>query len=218
MSRFLRTTPPTSPALWAAAIAILGLGAGLAPVLGAEQLWTVDSATTKVTFRLGATGHDVDGTFAKPSGALQFDPEAGTVSGTITLDLRGADTGNTKRDKQMHQDVLETEKFPVATFTAKALKGKLAASGTSEITLVGELNLHGADHPVEIPAKVTIDGGQLSVDAGFAVPFVEWGLKDPSWFVLRVDKAVQVKINGAGALTAAAPAAPPAAAAAAAGR
>lgn len=184
----------------AAAGLLLGVSL-LTPALAGAQSWTVDAAKTKVTFELGATGHDVEGTFASPSGALEFDRETGTVGGTITLDLRGAATGNGSRDKTMHKDVLESAKYPLATFTAQKLKGTLAASGTSDVTLVGVLNLHGGDHPIEIPAKVTLDGERLSVDGGFDVPFVDWGLKDPSWFVLRVEKQVKVHIKGEGALT-----------------
>ncbi len=187
-------------ALLAAAVLCIGIAAAPA-ALAAGELWTLDPAKTKVTFALGATGHDVEGTFASPSGALEFDRAAGTVSGTITLDLRDAETGNGSRNKTMHKDVLESEKYPVATFTARKLEGTLAPSGTSDVTLVGVLNLHGGDHPVEIPAKVTIDGDRLVVDGSLAIPFVDWGLKDPSWFVLRVDKQVKVTIKGEGALT-----------------
>ena len=39
-----------------------------------------------------------------------------------------------------------------------------------------------------------IDDDRIRVKSEFTVPYVEWGLKDPSVFVLRVAKEVQVRI------------------------
>lgn len=176
--------------------------------LAGEEVFTVDSAKSAVTFFLGATGHDVEGTLAAPSGAIRFDPATGTASGEIQIDLHGGKTGNEKRDKTMHTEVLETEKFPLATLHARQLKGTLAPSGTSEVTLEGTLDIHGLEHPVAIPAKVTLADGRMTVDGTFEIPFIEWGMHDPSWFVLRVDKKVKVHIQAAGPVATAVASAP----------
>ena len=47
-------------------------------------------------------------------------------------------------------------------------------------------------------------GAETRLDASgtFSVPYVEWGMKDPSKAFLRVGKAVDVTIDAKGALTA----------------
>lgn len=172
------------------------------PALAADEVFTIDPAHAKVAFHLAATGHDVDGTFAAPSGAIHFDRSAGTAAGEVRLDLHGGQSGNAKRDRQMHRDVLETEKYPIASFRPQKLRGTLAASGTSEIVLEGTMSLHGADHPMALPAKVTIEAGRMTVVSDFDVPFIDWGLDDPSWFVLLVAKNVKVHLEVEGTLTA----------------
>ena len=169
----------------------------------AEQTLTLDAAHSTVEILLGATGHDVEGMFALRDGTLRFDSATGAASGEVNVDLASGKTGNGSRDNTVKEDVLETARFPVATLRATHLAGILAAIGSSDVTLEGTLSLHGAEHPVRIPAHVTIDGAHFSATAEIPVPFVSWGMKDPSLFVLRVDKTVQVKLVVAGQLAAA---------------
>ena len=44
--------------------------------------------------------------------------------------------------------------------------------------------LHGTSHELTIPMQVHIDGANRTVKTHFAVPDVQWGLKDPSVFIL----------------------------------
>ena len=45
-----------------------------------------------------------------------------------------------------------------------------------------------------------IAGDDLRVQASYGIPYVEWGLKDPSVFLLRVKKRVDVTIDLVGRL------------------
>ena len=171
-----------------------------APLAAAERVLTLDPARTKVTFRLKATAHTVEGTFALRKAEIRFDPAGGPASGEIEVELAGGQTGNAKRDRKMHAQVLETETWPVAVFHPQRLEGQVAEHGTSDVVLAGTLSFHGADHPLKLPAHVTPDGSHASVDLEFSIPYVEWGLNDPSVFVLRVAKTVDVHVAADGEL------------------
>jgi hypothetical protein len=54
---------------------------------------------------------------------------------------------------------------------------------------------------LSVPVKVS--GSALNATLHFAVPYVDWGLKDPSNFVLRVSKEVEIDIFASGRYTAA---------------
>jgi polyisoprenoid-binding protein YceI len=169
--------------------------------LRAEQrVLVLDPAASKVSFVLGATGHDVEGNLALQSGRIVFDPATGAASGEIAIDLKSAATGNKSRDNTMHEKVLETGKWPVAVFRAEKLRGAVAPAGTSQVTLDGTLSFHGADHKVSLPAKVEAENGRLKAESRFPIPYVEWGLHDPSVMFLRVEKVVTVKVQAEGRL------------------
>ena len=74
--------------------------------------------------------------------------------------------------------------------------------GSGDITVGGTFRIGGGQHPVEIPLTVTVSGDQIDVEGQFDVPYVDWGLEDPSKFVLRVAKQVTVAITARATITA----------------
>lgn len=180
-------------------LAAAALLAGL-PLGAEERVLTFDPSATEVSFELPATGHDVHGVLHLQSGEVRFDPATGAAHGEVTVDARGAETGNGSRDKTMRKKVLETERYPLFVFRPERLEGDLAPEGTSQIALVGTISLHGEDHPMTLPATVEIDGDHLTATATFPVPYVEWGLHNPSLLFLRVADQVQVTVEAQGSL------------------
>jgi hypothetical protein len=49
--------------------------------------------------------------------------------------------------------------------------------------------------------KVTANGGGLDAEIKFEVPFVAWGMKDPSTLILRVNKSVEIVLRATGRLS-----------------
>lgn len=182
-------------------LGLLASGYLLALPAAAERTVTLDPAKTKISFSLGAVMHTVHGTVELESGEVRFDPETGAASGRVVVDARSADTGNKGRDADMHAKVLESGKYPDFVLEPARIQGRLAPSGTSKVTLHGKLSIHGAAHEVAWPAEVTVEGGTVRVKASFTVPYVAWGMKDPSGFVLRVAKEVPVTVEAVGKLS-----------------
>jgi YceI-like domain len=69
------------------------------------------------------------------------------------------------------------------------------------VQLHGTLQFHGLSHPCAVPARVTLDGDRVTATGELDVPYVDWGLRDPSFFVLRVAKEVKVELRVAGRLS-----------------
>jgi polyisoprenoid-binding protein YceI len=185
-----------------AAIILLAALAAI-PIQAQQHVLVLDPQASKVTFTLKATGHMVEGGLALKSGRIAFDPATGAASGEIAIDLKSAQTGNKTRDQKMHDEVLETKKHPLAVFRAEKFRGTLPASGTGQGTLDGTLSLHGTDHKMSLPAKLEVKDGRVKAVTQFEIPYVEWGLNDPSVVMLRVAKVVTVTVRAEGTLEAA---------------
>jgi polyisoprenoid-binding protein YceI len=171
------------------------------PAGAAERLLVLDPTASAATFTLDTTLHLVHGTLAIRSGEIRFDTQTGVASGEVLFDATLTDTENAKRDKKMHGKVLESESYPTIVFRPERIEGALQKVGQSELDLYGTVSIHGSDHAVVLHAVVDVAGEQLTGKTGLIVPFVEWGMKDPSVFILRVKKEVDVSIDLVGRLT-----------------
>ena len=61
------------------------------------------------------------------------------------------------------------------------------------------MTMHEAEHAMVVPVRATVASDTLSAEALFEIPYVAWGLRDPS---LRVAPVVVVSVKTGGALRA----------------
>lgn len=156
---------------------------------------TFHPGKTQIAFTLGDVLHTVHGTFKLKSGSLHFDPASGAVSGTIIVDATSGDSGSKARDRKMHKEILESDKYPEIAFTPTHVSGSLTSSGDSQVQVAGIFRLHGSDHPIVLTVPVRVAGDEFTVKTHFAVPYVQWGLKNPSTFILRVNDRVDIDLS-----------------------
>jgi polyisoprenoid-binding protein YceI len=195
MTRFLHFVSASwrAAAILAVALSVVTLAP---PIRAQESVITLDPAATQIDFTLPATLHTVHGTFKLKSGQIRWDPATGHVSGAVVIDATSGNTDNTSRDKNMHTDVLESAKFPEITFTPAQIKGAIPKEGTAQIEAAGVIRLHGQDHDATLTFSVQPgSGGALQASAQLVVPYVKWGLKNPSTFLLHVPDTVTVDIH-----------------------
>src|SRR5215469_11219124 len=121
---------------------LLPLFIGVA-AFGQQQTFTANPGSSSVGFALTGSGHEVHGTFHVASGMIQFDRSAGKMSGTIVVSASSGDSGDKSRDKNMHEKVLEADRFSDVTFQPQSYTGTLAAAGDSTIQVSGVFTLHG---------------------------------------------------------------------------
>jgi hypothetical protein len=182
-------------------VSLFVLTLSAAPTAGApvqEVSITVDPARSGVEFTLGDVLHTVHGTFKVKGGTVKFSPLTGAASGSISVDVASGNSGGGARDRRMHKEILESDKFPVAVFSPDRVTGGFDAPGEVQAQVHGILNIHGKDHEVTIPARINLREKDIAAEATFSMPYVKWGMKNPSTFVLRVNENVELKMTLAG--------------------
>ncbi len=166
-----------------------------------HQTFTVDPNASQVAWALGGSGHHVNGTFHLQSGTIDFDTAAHSISGSIVVAAGSGNSGEPSRDKKMNSEVLDVAHYSEVTFVPQKYDGSNAPTGDSTIQVSGTFTLHGTPHDLSVPMQIHIDGNALTAKTHFIVPYVKWGLKDPSVFILKVAKEVDIDLTLVGKLT-----------------
>ncbi len=160
----------------------------------------VDPAQSTLHWTLDSSLHTVHGTFAVKAGKFQLNPQDHSVRGEIRVDAASGESGNQSRDNRMHKEILDVSRYTEVVFRAQAVDGNLAMAAPSDLRLQGVLSLHGSDHPVNVPVHLELTGDHWKGSGKFQIPYVEWGLKDPSNFLLKAAKVVDIDVMLAGNL------------------
>lgn len=169
------------------------------PRVGArEMVLDLDPAQSEVNFTLLDVVHTVHGTFKLKSGAVRFDPATGKAAGEVIIDVTSGESGSRARDRRMHKDVLESSRYPDAVFAPDRFDGHFGPDGSADLQVHGVFKIHGAEHEVTFPMRIEMQGEQVAATTHFVVPYVKWGMKNPSNFLLRVSDKVQIEIRASG--------------------
>lgn len=167
----------------------------------AEQIvLSVDPARSSVHWSVESSLHTVHGTFHVKRGTMTVDPATGRASGEIVVDATSGESGNNARDRRMHKEILESFQYSEVIFRPDRADGTVLPQGSSNLKLHGIFSLHGADHELSVPAQATLQEDQWKGTANFQVPYIDWGLKNPSNFLLKVKPVVDVELDLVGSV------------------
>ena len=161
----------------------------------------MNPANTRVEFRLGGALHTTHGKFQLKRGIIKADSATGHAEGSIVVDAASGDSGDGLRDNRMKDSVLEAQAYPEITFSPQHIDGHQDNQGNFQAKLKGILTLHGGQHQIVIETQGKLKDEDLVATAHFSIPFVEWGLKDPSVLFLTVAKDVDIDIAMRGHIT-----------------
>ncbi|WP_446743539.1 YceI family protein [Silvibacterium acidisoli] len=166
-----------------------------------HRTFAVDTGTSEIRMKLNTTHEVVNGTFHVQSGTIDFDSAHATISGTVVVAAGSGNTGNGSRDKKMNKDILKSDQFTTVSFAPKTYSGTIASSGDSTIQVSGVFTLLGTPHDITIPMQIHIDATNATAEAQFTVPYVQWGLKNPSFFIWKADNDVAISLKLVGKIT-----------------
>jgi len=165
-----------------------------------EIVLGIDPAKSNVHWTLGSTVHTVHGSFAFKKGTLQLDTSTGKARGEIIVDAASGNSGNDSRDRKMHKEVLESARYAEVIFRPDRVEGEIPPQRAFTVNVHGLLVLHGSEHQLTVPVQAELAGDHWTGSAKFNVPFIDWGLKNPGNFFLKVNHAVEIELELQGSL------------------
>jgi polyisoprenoid-binding protein YceI len=87
------------------------------------------------------------------------------------------------RDRRIHTMGLESDTFPTASFTLTSpvdVPAEALTGATVDVTLTGDLELHGVKKSASIPAKAVHTADGIQVLGSLTFPFSDYGMTPPS--------------------------------------
>jgi hypothetical protein len=169
--------------------------------LAQHQTFVVNPDASEVKITLKTTHEIVNGSFHVQSGSIEFDRSSPKMSGSVVVLAGSGKTGNSSRDKKMNKEILEVEQHATVSFEPKTFTGAIASSGDSTIQASGIFTLLGTPHEITVPILVHLDGPSATAKTHFVVPYVQWGLKNPSFLFWKAENDVAIDLNLVGTIS-----------------
>jgi polyisoprenoid-binding protein YceI len=162
--------------------------------LAQHQIFVVNPDASEVKITLKTTHELVNGTFHVQSGSIEFDRSTARMLGSVVVVAGSGKTGNDTRDNKMNKDILKVERYATISFEPKTYTGVLAPAGESNLQVTGIFTLLGTPHEITIPILVHVEGTAATAKTHFVVPYVQWGLKNPSFLIWKADNDVAIDL------------------------
>ena len=100
--------------------------------------------------------------------------------------------------EHFNENYMESNSFPKATF-----KGQFSnvdeidwsADGSYEVTVSGDLNIHGVTHNITAPGTIQITNGLVNANSVFTVAVADYGIEIPNVVKDNIAKEVEIRVN-----------------------
>lgn len=177
--------------------------------------WTVSAAgaatyvvtperASEICFESKATLESFSGATRHVSGELAFDPASlgDSLTVRILVDLATFDTGISKRNADMRENHLETDRYPKATFqgvsVSETTAGAVPDHGTVTLTVTGTMSLHGVSRRITIPVdieRVAPESDAFRVRSEFGLRLEDYEIPRPRFLFMKVAEEQRVRVD-----------------------
>ncbi len=149
-----------------------------------------------VKFTSSTTVLDFDGTTNNIDGYIYWEGKeifTGKNELYFEVELNTVKTGIGKRDRDMREDVLETDKWPVTYFKGSFINVEKRGNIYS-IKVSGKMFIHGMEKELTIPGEIIIGNGEMEVKTKFSIFLKDYNIKAPSLLAF-IKVAQEIKLN-----------------------
>jgi polyisoprenoid-binding protein YceI len=120
------------------------------------------------------------------SGSITVESDGETVTVTeadLLVDTTSIASDEGRRDNRLRTEGLETDRFPTATFTLTEpvdIPATVLDGTPVDVTLTGDLTLHGTTQAVDIPAQAQLIDGQIQVAGALSFSLADFDITPPN--------------------------------------
>jgi polyisoprenoid-binding protein YceI len=176
------------------------------PAIAAEQHFRIDLDASEVIAAvaepMSSIRGDAVGKFRLLSCDIYQDPKRRADDGAniwveAVVDAGSYHSGSNARDSAVKTSILDVKDFPTISFKGGSswTDVKQASETSGSATLKGQLMIHGAVRPFEVPVQVSLSGDKLSGVGEVSFNYTDFGIEQPSIFGLQAGNMVKVTFH-----------------------
>jgi polyisoprenoid-binding protein YceI len=172
----------------------------------AEQHFRIDTDASEITAAvaepMSSIRGDAVGKFRLLSCDIYQDPKRRADDGAniwveAVVDASSYHSGSTTRDEAVKTSILDVKDFPTISFKGGSswTEVKRTSDTSGSATLKGELMIHGAVRPFEVPVKVALSYDKLIGTGEVTFNYTDFGIEQPSILGLKAGNVVKVTFH-----------------------
>ncbi|TAD87658.1 MAG: YceI family protein [Bacteroidetes bacterium] len=164
-------------------------------LMGAVQLCAQRYATStaKLSFFSASTLENIEA--VNSQGICVIDAQTSALE--FQAMLKGFEFKKALMQQHFNEDYVESDVYPKVNFKGKIKNApKLwTKDGEYDVTVEGQLTLHGVTKSMVAPGKISIKNGVVSASAKFDVAASDFNIKIPASKKNNINNTVQVNVN-----------------------
>ncbi len=158
---------------------------------GQETLWRCEGGV--IAFTSDAPLELIEAASGELQGVIN--PETGQFAFAVAINTF-VGFNSPLQQEHFNENYLESDRFPRATFSGRIIEEvNLREAGNYTIRAKGDLVIHGVEHERIIKSQVTVEEGNLRVQASFTVPLADHDIRIPRIVYQKIAEEILVEVN-----------------------
>lgn len=120
----------------------------------------------------------------------------GTKEVAVIIGIRQFKFEKPLMEEHFNENYMESDKYKTADFKGKINEQiDFTKDGEYDVTVTGNLTIHGVTQERTIPGKITINGNSIKVNSKFPVALKDHNIKIPKAVIKNIAESVDVTVN-----------------------
>lgn len=128
--------------------------------------------------------------------ACVLDTKTGNIQFSVLM--QGFEFEQALMREHFHENYMESEKFPKSIFKGQITNSSslnYSKNGTYDVSVKGQMQMHGITKPLEAKGKLMVNNGKISVFSNFSVVLSDYQITVPRLVGDKVAKTASIKVD-----------------------
>lgn len=161
-------------------------------LLQAQKTETLIDRSGEASFYSEAPLEDIEAANKEVVGAINL--SQGTLA--VSMMMKDFHFEQSLMEEHFNENYVESDKYPKATFKGVIKDFKkydFSKSGSFEVTVDGEIQIHGVKKPLVTPVKFDIASGAIQAETSFNLTVADFDIEVPKLVIKNIAEVVEVK-------------------------